>query len=145
MRRDVLGRDFDHNPELVPTDAQTGVFSAQYDATLRLYVSEFNVRPPADIWGTPKFDIALVIGRHGPAAIVYEVAVDDAPLFACFDGTDGGPYADAMAEFGGGGGFSGGGGESSWGDAGSADPSPSDDGSSGCSSSCGGGGSTRAS
>lgn len=53
--RDVLGRDFDHNPELVQSTDQTDVFQVQYAATLARYASEFGQRPPADIWGTPKF------------------------------------------------------------------------------------------
>ena len=151
----VLHRDFDHNPELVPTDAQTGTFSAQYEATLNLYALEFNVEPPHDIWGKPKFAYALVPkGRKKPrkkdsADSGYDDSSSggDAPLFTLFDGSDTYGSADSMSEFGGGGGFSGGGGESSWGD--SADSSSdsgsggdsggSDGGGSGCSSGCGGG------
>jgi len=46
---EVLGCEFDHHPELVPVAAETGVFSAQYHATLVLYRKEFNVEPPDDI------------------------------------------------------------------------------------------------
>jgi hypothetical protein len=53
--REVLRQDFDHHPELLPTPDQTGVFEAQYEATLDLYEREFNRAPPVDIWGTPKF------------------------------------------------------------------------------------------
>lgn len=51
FRLEVLHRDFDHNPELVGTPEQTGVFEAQYAATLALYEREFHVPPPDDIWG----------------------------------------------------------------------------------------------
>ena len=150
----VLRREFDHNPELVPTDAQRGVFSAQYEATLKLYAKEFNVKPPADIWGTPKFPLELVpktkkkpkkkddgydAGTSGDGG--------DAPLFVLFDGSDGYGSADGMSEFGGGGGFMGGGGGDSWGsdsssdggDSGGGDGGGGDGGGSGCSSGCGGG------
>ena len=52
---DVLRRDFDHQPELLPTDAQTDVFAAQYDPTLERYHTGFHTVPPTDIWRTPKF------------------------------------------------------------------------------------------
>src|SRR5262245_47772197 len=32
--RDVLERDFDHHPELIPSDDQTGVYAQQFEATL---------------------------------------------------------------------------------------------------------------
>ena len=141
--RDVLQRDFDHNPELLPSEEQTEVFHSQYDATLALYHREFGVIPPADFWGTPKF-----ARRDDDAAIVSLLYATsdgghDTPLCQCFEGAVG-----SFAEFGGGGAFSGGGGESSWGDS-SPDSSTSDSssdsggscsGGSSCSSSCGGGG-----
>ena len=162
--RDVLQHDFDHHPELLPSDGQTELFQAQYEATLELYRLEFNVRPPADIWGTPKFRL----GSVRPNADMPRKQRDDAsdaslpyfgetPLYQHFDGGESGSHHQHMAEFGGGGGFSGGGGGDSWGDghsqsspsvsgssdggSGSGDASSSDGGgSSGCSSGCGGGG-----
>ncbi|MEO7454952.1 MAG: hypothetical protein ABIY52_01725 [Gemmatimonadaceae bacterium] len=152
--RDVLHQEFDHSPELVPTDEQTGVFSAQYDATLRLYAHEFNVAPPRAIWGTPKFDLELVPRKRKkptPKDSSSDTSYSDGgdvPLHACFDGHSSVDSAASMAEFGGGGGFFGGGGGHSWGDA-SDSPSDSGDsgsgdgggdgGGSGCSSGCGGG------
>ena len=149
---DVLERDFDHNPELVPSEEQTEVFQIQYASTLNLYRDEFNVMPPADIWGTPKFatydsriEMPKPTTRTRDAGMVYSGG--DAPLFMLFDsqGADGGGPNGAMPEFGDGGGFSGGGSGSSWGDSGDTgqggDTSGGDGGGgSGCSSGCGGGG-----
>ena len=119
---EVLGRSFDHNPELVSTSDQTEVYRAQYEATLDLYESEFNVRPPADIWGTPKFEPRLTraqreAGKRREVAH-YGSSDGDTPLYLFFDGSpsSGGMSYHAMEEFGGGGGFTGGGGGSSWGD-----------------------------
>lgn len=158
--RDVLGREFDHNPELVPTKEQTGVFNAQYEATLARYPEEFNVAPPAEFWGTPKFapnGLARQPARPKAKAEARSGTsyAEDAPLHTFFDGSDGGGASHgAMPEFGGGGGFTGGGAGHSWGghststdstdaghgaDAGSGDGGDAGGGS-GCSSSCGGGG-----
>jgi len=137
--KDVLEHDFDHHPELVPMDSQTALFSEQYEETLRRYVAEFNVLPPSDIWGTPKFTLEVVprSGRARGSADRNAQGSSDA-LYLSFDGRDGGPSTLDLPEFGGGGGFSGGGGDASWGAGGD---SGGDAGSgSGCSSSCGGGG-----
>jgi hypothetical protein len=128
--RDVLAHDFDHHPELVPVDTQTETFSQQYEETLRRYVQEFNVLPPPDIWGTPKFTLAVTPRAERPTP-----TGGHDPLYLSFDGRDGGPSTLDLPEFGGGGGFDGGGGGDAWGgdaggDAGSG---------TGCSSSCGGG------
>lgn len=165
--RDVLERDFDHNPELVPSAEQSEAYHAQYAATLDRYREEFNVHPPHDIWGTPKFKTNVTIDRrsilnkkHATTSRSSEVGYD-APLYLLFDGSGGeGHSHDTMMEFGGGGGASGGGGGSDWNgsdhsshsshsghsshdsshsDSGSSD-SGSDGGGSGCSSSCGGSG-----
>jgi hypothetical protein len=153
--RDVLGRPFEHFPELVPTEDQTSTFASQYEATLDLYEDEFNTSPPEQIWSTPKFksDVARTrraLRRRGDP---HESSGDDAPLYMYFDGgvASGGLSADSMPEFGGGGGFSGAGGESSWADSvaeavasgeggsgSSGGDSGSDGGGSGCSSGCGG-------
>ena len=159
--RDVLRRDFDHHPELLPTKEQTSLYEAQYDATLALYHAEFGVTPPKGIWGTPKFapqkkPAQPVKPRRSTRGAFLESSnarSDDAPLYALFT-SDAGGDSSTMPEFGGGGGFSGGGSSGSWGDAdsssghgtdsSSADSSSSDGGSdgggSGCSSGCGGGG-----
>jgi len=150
--RDVLERDFDHNPELVPSDEQTEAFHTQYAATLDLYRDEFNMTPPEDMWGTPKFatdDSPIEMPKPDRKKSNDGGATspgDDLPLYLFFngDGADGGVSHAAMSEFGGGGGFSGGGSGSSWGngadsnqgaDAGAGSDSG---GGSGCSSSCGG-------
>jgi hypothetical protein len=138
--RNVLGRDFDHHPELLPTDKQTDLFAQQYNATLARYRTEFRVEPPVDIWGTPKFtrtneqrarDEHAAIGGGG-----------DVPLYAQFDGRDNTPWHHDMPEFNadGGGGFAGGGGGTDWSGDSSGDAIGSDAGSggSGCSSGCGG-------
>ena len=161
--RDVLQRDFDHHPELMPLDEQTGVFRAQYDATLALYVAEFNQSPPVDIWGTPKFQVgasvpirpAVPVKRRGGTP----PSGDDTPLYLLVGASGGGDGpSNGGSDFGGGGGFSGGGGGSTWGDhsisdsaqggnvsdsGGSSDGGSGDggsgDGGSGCSSGCSGG------
>lgn len=165
--RDVLGRHFDHAPELIPSAAQTAQFSAQYNATLERYRREFNMAPPPEIWGTPKFnpDTVATAGvppkrkrRDDEGAMSAATHADDStPLYLLFDAPDDGGHHSSLPEFGGGGGFSGGGGTSSWGgadspgDSTSGDPSghesgqsdggSGDAGSSSCSaSSCGGGG-----
>ena len=58
--KNVIQYPFNHSPELVPMSEQTSLFSAQYNATLELYRQEFGVDPPAEIWGTPKFNLAAV-------------------------------------------------------------------------------------
>jgi hypothetical protein len=154
--REVLGRPFEHFPELVSTGAQTSTFASQYQATLDLYEEEFDVTPPPDIWATTKFPSTIAraerLKRRERSIDSASASNDYAPLHTYFDGSPdcGGHHAHSMPEFGGGGGFSGGGGESSWGDAtgdsSSSDCSPDsgsssgDSGGSGCSSGCGGGG-----
>jgi hypothetical protein len=120
--REVLGRPFDHHPELMSMDEQTDVFESQYEATLDLYEAEFNVTPPADIWSTPKFRPGLArvrraLRKRGTRADTTSSSAD-APLYSYFDGSasTGGASFDSMPEFGGGGAFSGAGGESSWAD-----------------------------
>lgn len=141
---EVLGRPFDHNPELVPDPEQSAAFHEQYAATLALYRTEFRASPPHDVWGTPKFDLRAVgalpdTPRRADAGTHALAGSGDGPLHTYFEGSSG---DDAGGDFGGGGGFSGGGGGESWGsdapaDTGS-DGASSDGG--GCSSGCGGGG-----
>lgn len=122
---DVLQRDFDHNPELVPQETQTDVFAAQYDATLALYNREFNMRPPRGIWGETKFDEERRRAADEEVFVMTTSSYGDAALYESFDST-----TDSCPEFGGGGGFSGGGGGDDWGDSGSSDSGSSDTGSS---------------
>ena len=136
---DVLRRDFDHNPELMPTDVQTTVYAQQFAATLVRYHEEFHVIPPDDIWGTVKFKRDRVSPPPNSSTAVADGG--DVPLYALFDGHGDTPGYGDMPEFGGGGGFSGGGGGHDWGggDAAHGDSGDSGgDGGSGCSSGCGG-------
>ena len=115
----VLGREFDHHPELIPVDEQTERFKAQYDATLALYQTEFDSEPPAAFWGTPKCSAAggadrakLRRSRDDQGAALL-AAGSSAPLHAQFDGADGGGSHGTLPEFGHGDAGGGGGGE--WG------------------------------
>jgi hypothetical protein len=152
--RDVLGRDFDHNPELLKTTSQTDVFKAQYDETLTLYFLEFNKEPPEDIWGMPKFASALPHAKSqskkpqrpvdSPISSTDSTMYEPAPLHTFFGDDANSSGSSDSFEMGGGGGFSGAGSGDSWSDASDGNSSGSDGGSdgggSGCSSSCGGGG-----
>ena len=166
--RDVLGRDFDHNPELVQSKGQTDRFQVQYAATLALYQSEFDREPPDEIWGTPKFKAGALAKAPRPPRRKSDDGSSTSsgtssphesdPLYLLFGGDAGSSGAAASFHAGGGGGFSGGGSSGSWddpsdsdGDAshgGDSDSGSGDGGSdggsgsggSGCSSSCGGGG-----
>ena len=154
---EVLGGNFDHSPELIPLDDQTGVFQAQYHDTLELYRSEFNQEPPDDIWLVPKFNPETVKeGAYQPRrkqtpteAVVYDAtplhtffpsSAADQP--AAFDGFDGGMSGGA----GGGtswadvGSFDAGSGGGAGGDAGGGDSGGASCGGSSCSSGCGGSG-----
>ncbi len=104
----VLRQDFDHAPELVPTADQTGVFQAQYQATLDLYRREFNATPPPDLWGTPKFGASAAREKSKPLkkrerADGYS---DSTPVCSMFSGDSAVSASDAG--FGGGGGGCGG-------------------------------------
>ena len=150
---EVLGHYFHHNPELVADDSQTGVFQAQYHATLDLYRQEFNAEPPADIWNTPKFDKDALKKTQHPsrkrrADNSYGSSYgSDAPLWTHFSDS----HSDGSGLAGFGGGESGGGGASAFwtestssaeADSNSSDSSSDSGGDSGssCSSGCGGGG-----
>lgn len=163
--RDVLGRDFDHNPELVQSKRQTELFQVQYAETLALYQSEFAQRPPAEIWGTPKFAAGAPKAKpraprrtstDATSGTSGDASYETDPLHTFFRGDGGASDSPGAFETGGGGGFSGGGSHGSWsgpsdgdGTAGHGGDSSSgsdggssggDSGGSGCSSSCGGGG-----
>ena len=121
--RDVLQHDFDHNPELLPSNEQTGVFQAQYEATLELYLREFNVRPPADIWGRPKFRLGSVQSidempkkQRTDASDTTFLYFGETPLYQHFDGSESVQHHHHMAEFGGSGSSHGSGGGDSWSD-----------------------------
>jgi hypothetical protein len=135
---EILGRHFDHHPELMPADEQLANYEAQYRGTLALYQKEFNRDPPPDIWLVPKFREDK---RRQPrqTASTSDVSVyGDAPLHTFFEAEAAGGF-DAFD-----GGQSGGGGGAEWSDGGGADAGSSDGGAqscggSSCSSGCSGG------
>jgi uncharacterized membrane protein YgcG len=146
---EVIAYEFDHYPELIALDEQTGHFNAQYKDTLELYRTEFGINPPDDIWEVTKFDREKVSvnGYQSRKKRSNEYSSDgggyssDTPLCNYFDGS----IANESTENGGGD-FGGGGAGGDWTDAdsGSSD-SGSDggsdsggDGGSSCSSGCGG-------
>ncbi len=136
---EVIHQPFDHHPELLPMEDQTGRFSAQYLDTIELYKKEFDIEPPADIWGDTKFDKEQQKkgsyrsnkkqqNSNNNNSSLYD---GEAPLYACFASEP----ATAYPEFTGfGDGDAGGGGAGGeWGDSSGADGG-------GCSGGCGGGG-----
>ncbi len=138
----VINYQFDHHPELMPVAEETGRFSAQYIDTLEFYMLEFNVSPPEDIWGNPKFDKekikeAAYQSREKNSTVFSSDSGNtyytDEPLHSSFDNT---------TDFNGGD-FDGGGSGGDWSDGNGNDSSDGGDGSSdggGCSGGCGGGG-----
>jgi hypothetical protein len=156
--RDVLRRDFDHNPELVPMAEQNDVFAQQYLDTLDAYRTEFNTMPPVDIWSVPKF--REVEKKRAPRRLEHawaDSSGDSIPLYEHYPSpSDMGTASEGSVEFGGSGQFHGGGSSGSWddsdsashdgnaGDSGAGDSGGGDSGGSSCgsscSSSCGGGG-----
>lgn len=141
--QDVLHREFDHHPELLPTAEQSERFAVQFEATLARYHDEFHRAPPPDIWSKTKFNRDGVRSTADvPLADVGAAA--ETPLYLLFDGQGGMPSHVDMPEFGSG--FSGGGGGSEWGNghadsggngSGSGGGDAGSDGGSGCSSGCG--------
>ena len=123
---EVIDKEFDHTPELIPVPQQTQQFNQQYLDTLALYRAEFNMEPPADIWAVTKFDATLLpakstdtnrpkASRKGGTAgdgIIYQ---NDPPLYTLVDA----PMSEGHSSpgfHGFGGGSSGGGGASDhWG------------------------------
>jgi hypothetical protein len=153
--RDVIQRDFDHNPELVPMAEQSDVFAQQYLDTLDAYRTEFNAMPPAEFWSDPKFRAPEK--KRAPKKLDQawsDSSGDSDPLYVHYASTsEMGVSSDSGFHFGGGGDFAGAGSGRSWGDSDSStndssgdsggDSGSADSGSScgsSCSSSCGGGG-----
>lgn len=145
---EVIQYDFDHHPELVTLEEQTGTFQAQYLDTLELYRNEFGIDPPADIWGIPKFDEKTIRPTRHASRKKESVSVgpdggsfSDGPLYQSFDPANDGSFSAFLGFEGGDGG--GGGASGSWGDSdggSNGDSSGGDSGScSSCSSGCGGG------
>ncbi len=88
---EIIKRDFDHNPELVPVSEQTSIFNRQYQDTLELYKKEFGVDPPSDIWSITKFN-AEKVQTEGYESVKKQKSVsgssyadDSMPLFMYFD------------------------------------------------------------
>ncbi|MEP7237886.1 MAG: hypothetical protein ABI685_08480 [Ferruginibacter sp.] len=153
----VIAYQFDHSPELVPMEKETGIFSAQYLNTVELYVSEFGFAPLVAVWGETKFDKEKIKARsyssRQKTAGTFDSSnsyVSDAALYSYFDG----PSAESFAgfdggSFGGGGASgdwsdgntndSGSGSDSSGSDSGGGDSGGGDSGGSSCSSCSGGG------
>jgi hypothetical protein len=143
---EVIGYQFDHNPELVPMADETGRFNAQYLDTIEFYVSEFGFEPPTAIWGETKFDKEKLKAKNYTSRekTIYSsdssnTYYSDDSLSSYFGGSD-------AVEFGGGD-FGGGGASGDWSD-GNANDSGSNGGDSGgdsvgdgggCSGGCGGG------
>lgn len=130
---EVIENDFEHNPELIAQDEQTEKFAMQYIQTLQLYLKEFGIDAPDNIWSLPKFNEKQLqtimefyrkkeLKENEPSSIIIG---NDGTLVSFFEG-------ESLTEFGGGDfGGSGAGGDFTDGDSG-------DSGSS-CSSGCGGG------
>jgi hypothetical protein len=148
---EVLGKRFDHYPELIPTENQTEVFQAQYLSTLDLYEREFGMAPPPEVWSVPKFKRPKAkkstTRKAGDATSDTSGGGGETPLCQMFgDSSSGGSGPGAFAGFAGG--TSGGGGASDAWDSVASDAADAggagDSGGSGCSGSscssgCGGG------
>ena len=142
---EVIEYDFDHHPELIENDDQTGVFNAQYLDTLELYKKEFLHDPPHAFWGAPKFAEADLKGEvfrsRKKTADVYSTTGGSGGEPSLYESLDSGEpgFTDAFGGFEGGeGGGAGAGGGWSSGESSDGGDSGGDSGSS-CSSSCGGG------
>ena len=149
--KDIISYNFDHNPQLLQIEVQTKVYNAQYEYTLKLYQTEFGIKPPAQFWGETKYkNDELSQTAIEPKKKSQQKNADannsdyenDMPLvnFFYYEIAE---TPEDFGEFGGGDG-SGGGASGEWGndDDSSTENSDSTDGGSdagGCSSGCGGG------
>ena len=140
--QEIIRYEFDHNPELVSIEEQTGAFHAQYLATLKLYRTEFGIDPPADVWGAPKFDEGAGLGTAYPSKkkekvfVGGDVSYSSDPLYRSFDPVTDGSFIGFLGFGSGDGGASGAGGD--WGDGDSGDAGGDSGSCSSCSSGCGG-------
>ncbi|MCC7297299.1 MAG: hypothetical protein IT244_03105 [Bacteroidia bacterium] len=127
--KDVIEHEFDHHPELTPSDTQTEAFQAQYYQTLVLYETEFGMQAPQDIWGNTKFKApADTAAKKETYTSTSDVSSDSGTLVSMCNTQE---SIDLEFE---GGGFDGGGAGGSW-DA--ADTADGGDGGTSCSSGCG--------
>jgi hypothetical protein len=53
----IIQYQFDHYPELLPMELNTKKYEAQYKRTIQLYIQEFGIAPPENIWGIAKFKL----------------------------------------------------------------------------------------
>lgn len=138
----VIQQPFDHYPELVPMEDQTGQFSAQYLDTIELYKKEFDLEPPADIWGNTKFDQDRV-KQNGYSSKKKEYSgdggsYDSTPLYSHFESEPAASYPEFTGF--GDGDFGGGGASGDFGSDSSSDGGGDSGGDGGgCSGGCGGG------
>lgn len=96
---DVIEYEFDHHPELMAMEDQTGRFNAQYSDTLELYEAEFGIAPPEAIWSVPKFDTEKTTAEGYQSGVKRRNSPfpdkdnnnsggsSDTPLYAYFDTT----------------------------------------------------------
>jgi hypothetical protein len=138
---EVIHYQFDHQPELISTENQTELFTAQYLNTLDLYRKEFGMEPPEIIWGVPKFDKSKIDAAESkPKKKHNDTGSDgggyyssDKPLYTNYDeGSLTNEFSGFDSGDGGGAGSSG-----DWGD--SDDSGDSGSSCSSCSGGCGGG------
>lgn len=145
---EVIEYIFDHHPELMPMEDQTGTYTAQYEATLALYWKEFTIEAPSAVWGATKYNESDLETFNYQAKKKKDEEVylsshsydTDAPLYTYFDDNTANPEF-STSEYGG---FDGGGASGDWSDAPGNESSDSGDagdgdGGGGCSSGCGGG------
>ncbi len=144
--KEVIKNDFDHSPELIPMEEQTGIYDAQYNDTINLYTTEFGVEPPEIIWGSTKFDpksIDKTLYESKKKKKTYADSgdssfyPDEPPLVECFSYELSFDSSTDFSEFGGGD-FGGGGANGSWSDSWSDGSDSSDGGGDG--GGCSGGG-----
>ncbi|MBL7702287.1 MAG: hypothetical protein JNM14_08550 [Ferruginibacter sp.] len=140
---EVICYQFDHHPELLPMEDETGRFNAQYLDTVDFYASEFGYAPPTAIWGETKFDKEKLKEKNYSSR--------EKTVYAAGDGSNTYYSDDSLSSyFGGststefnGGDFGGGGASGDWSDGNGNDSGSSDSGgdsgdSGGCSGGCGG-------
>ena len=78
----------------MPTDEQTENYKAQYLSTIRSYIKEFGVLPPAAIWDVTKFDKDTIKAelnilkekRNNPNSSSFQYnSADSTPLYESFN------------------------------------------------------------
>jgi hypothetical protein len=134
---DVIEKQFDHHPELLPEEDQTSRYSEQYLKTIELYKTEFGLEPPPDIWDNTKFDKDQLRKKLSSDTMMY-AGEDSTPLHAYFDNAAAADYPEFSGFEGGDAGGGGAGGD--WGDGSGGDGGNDGGGDGGgCSGGCGGG------